>query len=188
MMMSFHTFFLWNWRFPSISLKNSWNQHNLIYLRFSKLDTVLKSNKLTSSHRNNSVKSIMIYIQMIKLISRKFNQTFLNVKYRFHLYSHTVHSVEIAEILRKNFVKAINLIKKLLNSWFDDFFFGEREFLVFQHCAVEITEFCFHNFFAKIPSNQRLTKELNYTNWFDGKSFEWLAVNFSFFHTVLGWK
>ena len=51
------------------------------------------------------------------------------------------HSVEIAEILdnshffRKNFVKAMVLLKKLLNSWFDEFFFSEREFRVFPHCV-----------------------------------------------------
>jgi len=40
------------------------------------------------------------------------------------------------------------------------FFFSEREFLVFPHCAVEIPEFYCHHFVAKIPSNQLFTKEV----------------------------
>ena len=59
------------------------------------------------------------------------NAQFL-ISYRF--------SVEIAEILslffRKNFVKAIVLPKKLLNSRFNKIFFSDREFLVFTHCVV----------------------------------------------------
>ena len=57
----------------------------------------------------------------------------------------TLHnSVEIAEILshsfRKNFVKAMVLLKKLLNSWFDEKNFREREFLVLPHCMyVKVT-------------------------------------------------
>ena len=55
--------------------------------------------------------------------------------------SHTHSGVEIADILshffRKNFVKATVLLKKLLNSWFDEkkFSSSEREFLVFLHCV-----------------------------------------------------
>ena len=35
----------------------------------------------------------------------------------------------------KNFVKAMVLLKKLLNSWFDEKIFREGEFFVFPHCA-----------------------------------------------------
>ena len=49
------------------------------------------------------------------------------------------HSVEIKGILSrifwKNFVKVTVLLNKLLKSWFDEIFFGEREFLVFPHCG-----------------------------------------------------
>ena len=34
------------------------------------------------------------------------------------------------------FVKAMALLEKLLNSWFDEIFFSEREFLIFPHCEV----------------------------------------------------
>ena len=61
--------------------------------------------------------------------------------------SNTVHSkkvqssVEIAEILshflRKNFVKTMVLLKKLLKSWFDEKKIQyEREFLVFPHSVL----------------------------------------------------
>ena len=37
----------------------------------------------------------------------------------------------LSHFYRKNFVKAM----VLLNSWFDEIYFSEREFLVFPHCA-----------------------------------------------------
>ena len=53
-------------------------------------------------------------------------------------FPHRIVSVEITEILShtffsKNFVKATFLPKKLLNSWFDEIFFGESKFLTFPH-------------------------------------------------------
>ena len=48
--------------------------------------------------------------------------------------------------------------------------------------TVGITEFCCHNFVAKIPSNQLFTKEL-YSKLIWRKKF-CVAVNFSFFHTA----
>ena len=40
----------------------------------------------------------------------------------------------LSRIFGKNFVKVTVLLNKLLKSWFDEIFFGEREFLVFPHC------------------------------------------------------
>ena len=47
------------------------------------------------------------------------------------------HTVEILEILSHPFfVKEMDLLlKKVRHSWFDEFFFSEREFLVFPHCG-----------------------------------------------------
>ena len=60
--------------------------------------------------------------------------------------------------------------------------------------TVEITEFYCHNFFAKIPSNQRFTKELYYKLIWRKKicvAWQWISrfstlwtVNFCNFHTV----
>ena len=55
------------------------------------------------------------------------------------------HNVEIAKILSHTFfwkkiVKAMVLLKKLLNSWFDEKNYV-REFLVFPHCDLEKREF-----------------------------------------------
>ena len=36
---------------------------------------------------------------------------------------------------KKNLVKAMELLKKLLKSWFDEIFFSEKKFLVFPHCV-----------------------------------------------------
>ena len=56
------------------------------------------------------------------------------------------HRVEIAEILslslfRKNLVKAMVLLKELLNSWFDEICYSEREFIAFPHCGGELSHF-----------------------------------------------
>ena len=42
----------------------------------------------------------------------------------------------LSHFFRKNFVKAMDLLMKLLNSWFDEIFFSDREFLVFPHCVI----------------------------------------------------
>ena len=42
----------------------------------------------------------------------------------------------LSHFFRKNFVKAMVLRKKLLNNWFDEIFFSEREFLVFPQYVV----------------------------------------------------
>ena len=41
----------------------------------------------------------------------------------------------LPHIFGKNFVKVIVLLKKSLNSWFDEIFFSERKFFIFQHCG-----------------------------------------------------
>ena len=63
-------------------------------------------------------------------------------------------SVEITGIryhaFGKNFVKATVLLNKLLKSWFDEIFFGEREFLLFPQCVVHYTVWKLWNFTATI--------------------------------------
>ena len=83
---------------------------------------------------------------------------------------------EIAEILShtffiKNFVKAMVLLKKLLNSWFDEIFFSERELREFS-----LTHFG-KNFVKVTVLLNKLLK-----SWFD--EIFLVRGNFSFFHTV----
>ena len=58
------------------------------------------------------------------------------------------HSVEIVEILSHTFIAKISWkqrvyqIKKLLNSWFDEKKFSEREFPVFPHCGSTVFGNC----------------------------------------------
>ena len=57
----------------------------------------------------------------------------------FKCYCLRIHSGNCRKSLTlfsKNFVKSMALLKKLLNSWFDEFFFSKREFLVFPHCGI----------------------------------------------------
>ena len=60
----------------------------------------------------------------------------------------------LSHFFHKNFLKALVLLKKLLNTWLDKFFFSEREFLVFPHCechSVEKREIhCHANLFSSI--------------------------------------
>ena len=39
-------------------------------------------------------------------------------------------------------------IKKLLNSWFDEYFLGESKFFIFSHCDRVLTNFAFSNHFS----------------------------------------
>ena len=58
----------------------------------------------------------------------------------------SIHIVEImygnflSIIFGKNFVKLTVLLNKLLKSWFDELFFGEKKFLVFPHCTVKYSK------------------------------------------------
>ena len=48
------------------------------------------------------------------------------------------HSVEITGILSNAFLSKISWKqRRILKSWFDEIFFGEREFLVYPHCATK---------------------------------------------------
>ena len=50
----------------------------------------------------------------------------------------------LSRFFGKNFVKTTNLLKKSLNSWFDETFFSESKFLVFPQCALKMI---WRNFF-----------------------------------------
>ena len=57
--------------------------------------------------------------------------------------------------LAKNLVKVKVLLNKLLKSWFDEIFFGEREFLVF-HTSCEVKLLLdFTNFYVK-PTSEKV--------------------------------
>ena len=72
----------------------------------------------------------------------------------FHSYSSQCGNCRnsLSHFFRKNFVKAMVLLKKLLNSWFDDFFFQwERISRFFTLCSLHphdfLQKFCQINFF-----------------------------------------
>ena len=94
-----------------------------------------------------------------------------------------VHSVEIAQILShifgKNFVKVTFSLKNLLKSWFDEFFFSEREFHVFPHvCRKVVITQCekrrnsLSHFFRKNVKVMIFLKKL-LKNWFHEIFFQW---------------
>ena len=70
----------------------------------------------------------------------------------------------LSHFFGKNFVKITVLLLRLLNSWFDEIFFGESKFISFSHCAVEIQ---LSHIYAKnfVKATFLLIKLLN--NWFD---------------------
>ena len=55
---------------------------------------------------------------------------------------------------RKNSVKSTILQKKILNNWFDEKNFSEREFLVFPHCVEKHEILSRRKFFREISSLQ----------------------------------
>ena len=42
----------------------------------------------------------------------------------------------LSRIFGKKFVKLTDLLKELLNSWFDGIFFSESKFFIFRHCGL----------------------------------------------------
>ena len=70
------------------------------------------------------------------------------------------------------------LLKKLLNSWFDESFFSEREFLVFPHCVS-------HVFTQKLRESNVITKGIEnlLKSWFHKKKIG--SREFLIFHTVV---
>ena len=72
----------------------------------------------------------------------------------------------VSHIFGKNFVKVTFLPKKSLKSRFDEKIFGETEFFVFPHCAVENAEILSHTFSQKFLESNCLTKKL-LNSWFD---------------------
>ena len=82
----------------------------------------------------------------------------------------------LSHFFRKNFVKAMILFKKLLNSWFDEKNFSEREFLVFPHCdhtMWELRKFTLTLWvlFGKFRESTIFKEILN--KWFDEIVFRW---------------
>ena len=68
-------------------------------------------------------------------------------------------------IVCKNFVKVTFLLKKLPNSWFDEFFFGESKYLWFPVCEAQCCKRNFSSisiFFVK-PSYKILIKKVSFT-------------------------
>jgi len=57
----------------------------------------------------------------------------------------------LSPIFEKNSMKLRVLLNKLLKSWFDEIFFGDREFLVCPHCVL-------FTIFAKISWNRKCPK------------------------------
>ena len=120
---------------------------------------------------------VKLQIFSFNSVSRIFRHKMINGQF-------DCHNVEITEILshffRKNFVKALVLLKKLLNRWFDEIFFQwERFSRFFTLCHGKIA-----HFWQKIRENNAFTfylhtKELIWRNNF------FLRVNFSF--TTLHW-
>ena len=106
-------------------------------------NTVCKFQNLLSSPKIISSNHLCTYFFMYvvkTLLSRNFCQNFRNYV------PHTVCSAQcgncrnsLSHFYRKNFVKAMVLLKKLQKSWFDEIFFSEREFLCGFYEICEIT-------------------------------------------------
>ena len=78
----------------------------------------------------------------------------------------------LSHFFRKNFVKAMVLLKKLLNSWFDEIFFRESKFIILPHCGNYSCTLFDKNFM------KRFAKELISRNIFSFRD------KFLFFHAV----
>ena len=78
----------------------------------------------------------------------------------------------------KSFVKAMILLKKLLNSWFDEKKFSERGFLVFPHCENAISQKKFReiNYLVTFFGNDDFTENC----WFFRNNHD----EFLLFHTL----
>ena len=66
---------------------------------------------------------------------------FFSVRENFSFF-HTVQCAQcgnygnlLSRFFGKSFVKVTVLLKKLLNSWFDEIFLGDSEFSIFPHCV-----------------------------------------------------
>ena len=85
----------------------------------------------------------------------------------------------LSHFFRKNFVKTMVFLKKLLNSWFDEIFFSEREFLVF-HTVHTSTRSPFLRKNCHFP---RQIDQINVTNeLISRKFFSVIAFHCTFLH------
>ena len=108
-----------------------------------------------------------------RIFSKDHKSTFHITVWKYQKLSLFLHYV------RKNFVKAMALLKKLLNSWFDEIFFSEREFLVF-HTVHTSTRSPFLRKNCHFP---RQIDQINVTNeLISRKFFSVIAFHCTFLH------
>ena len=111
------------------------------------------------------------------LLSRNWQKFRESIDLMKELISRNIFSVKVfqvvlcteilSHIFDKNFVKSMVLLKKLLNSWFDDFFFQWERISRFStvHCAMQILEIYANNFLIKISWKQLISyKEVSTKN------------------------
>ena len=108
------------------------------------------------SHQNFSSNQRFSNLSLVKpLLSRNFWQKFRENKSFTHC---GFYEIFVSRLFEKISVKTMSLVKSLLYNWFHEIIFKWSNNLVNSTvCIVEITESYCHDFFAKIPSNQRFT-------------------------------
>ena len=96
-------------------------------------------------------------------LEKRFHENFVqNVTFTDTVIAQCVEIAEIPHFFCKYFVKAMVLLKKLLNSWFDENFFQWERIYRFPHCAVvwKLQKFTLTIVWQKFRENNCFTKEI----------------------------
>ena len=117
----------------------TWNQCSLIKEEIHSLITPLFQQKLRETNAQCGKTRILTsgfttFLQKLREINAVWITQCGNCRNSF------------SHFFRKNFVKAMDLLKKLLNSWFDDFFFSDLR----ENLSFTVSTLCCHTSLTKI--------------------------------------